>query len=185
MTSRDTTRLVVLGALCAFLAAPAWAQPPVSDTPGGPPVSQCPVLAVTGQTSDGVQVSRSFSARAVVDLNFQIIFTSELERDRLVTLKVFSPTGHLYRAMAIPVAPPRGDSPAGARNVEGYPYPVPVHTAQRAVAGNTTVWVADVTFPVAGTAIVSRGLDGTWRVETWLEGATQPCLGRTTFSLRE
>jgi len=177
--------LGVIAAASMLVASPAWAQRPVVDTPGGPPANDCPVLSVSAVGAVGVGASRTFSARDVTDLSVQLIFRSEPEPGRVFTLKVLSPSGFLYRAIDVPVAPVEGKRPTGSMRLDGYPYPVPIRGAARSTAAGVEVWVADVAFPVAGTTIVTSGLYGTWRIEAWSEGALRACPGTVTFRLTE
>lgn len=185
MTRVTALGLGILVAVGVVWTPPLWAQPPVGGGPGGPPVSICPVLAISAVGVPDAGLSHLFSVRTVTDLSIQVIFRTELDRDRVVTLNVLSPRGFLYRTIDVPVAPPRGEGANRSMRVEGYPYPVPVKTAAQTTVGKDTVWIAEVPFPVAGTSIVSSGLYGTWRIETWLDGASQACPGRTSFKLTE
>ncbi len=67
-----------------------------------------------------------FSARQIVDLNIDVVVRSREPVDGL-TLRVFTPLGHLYQEMDVPVAEP--GSGEQARDMAGYPFPVKVRPA--------------------------------------------------------
>jgi hypothetical protein len=179
------TMLVAL-TLGALLAA-AQAQPqviPEDSVPVKRSESLCPRLSFSAvEKPQGM--ARSFSAARSADLIFHLLFDRSLEEEHLVTLEVFTPNGHLYRRYDVPVAPGDDKRSGGARRLPGYPYPVPVLTTSTIDADKRKYESVDVSFPVAGSAIVTSSLYGRWRVEVFLDGAAEPCGKSTFFHLRE
>jgi len=104
----------------------------------------------------------SFSASAILDLEFQIRLHRMARADR-VEVKFFTPEGSLYQTLSAPVSP---SSPAdGERPRASHP-------------------VVSVTLPVAGTTIVSSALYGVWRVEVHLDGDQRPCARALELAIR-
>jgi hypothetical protein len=172
-----------------FGAALVAAQsPPQTDTAGDVDAkawnSNCPRVFFSGVEKPKA-LRRSFSAARSADLIFHVLFESGLAKDHVVTLKVFTPKGHLYRTLDIPVASGMDKRSPGARNLPGYPYPVPVQKPKTMQAKGRKYTSLDINFPVAGTTIVTSSLYGRWKVEVYLDGAAEPCGRRTFFHLRE
>ena len=182
---RPTILIVLI--LCGTLAAvqaPAQTRPE-SDAPDKASVSQCP--RVTFSSVEKPQtMGRSFSAARSADLIFRLKFHNSLDRDSVVTLKVFTPNGHLYRQYDVPVASGNEKRSQGTRSLPGYPYPVPVRELHMTKAGGRNFASVDVPFPVAGSAIVTSSLYGRWKVEVSLDGGTTMCRNKpASFHLRE
>lgn len=171
---RNTLLIGTLTAATALLAAVGLAQV-------GPPTSNCPRVVVGSVEHPGDLAVNRFSAVKTTDLVFHVMFTGEVAKDHVVTLNVYTPHGHLYRRLDVPVSPERGNAPTGTRRLAGYPYPVKVEApVQRTVDGKSYA-VVDVPLPVAGTSIVTSSLYGRWEVEVVMDGARQPCPDRTQF----
>jgi hypothetical protein len=171
-----------LGAVLVAVPAPAQNGPPGGGYVG-PPISLCPTVAVSGVGNPDDMGRRSFSAARSADLIFHVLFDRSLEKDHVVTLKIFTPHGYLYRRLDVPLAPDKGEEPRGARRLPGYPYPVPVKAPHAVTVGGRRYESVDVPFPVAGSTIVTSSLYGRWKVEIFLDGAAKPCGGPTFFDL--
>ncbi len=104
----------------------------------------------------------SFSASAILDLEFQMRLPRST-RAHTVEVKFFTPEGHLYQTVSVPVSP---EAAADGENRRG---------RRQAVS---------VTLPVAGTTIVSSALYGTWKVEAYLDGTLRPCGGTLELAIR-
>lgn len=167
-----------LTAATALLAAAGFAQV-------GPPTSKCPRVVVGSVEHPADVAVNRFSAVKTTDLIFHIMFTTEVAKDHVVTLNVYTPHGHLYRRLDVPVAPGRGNAPAGTRRLAGYPYPVKVETPVQRTAAGRSYAVVDVSLPVAGTSIVTSSLYGQWQVEVVMDGARQPCPDRSSFYITQ
>jgi hypothetical protein len=124
-----------------------------------------------------------FSARAILDLTFTVLFRPDTSGDHLLELDVFTPDGHLYRSLAVPIT--ASNRSAGSRRVPGYPRPLQEQKLARVTRGNSPFLAVDVPFPVAGTDIVAAGLYGTWRLEARLDGRRNPCANAVSFSLAQ
>jgi hypothetical protein len=128
-----------------------------------------------------VPASPGFSATRILDLTFTVLFPSKMEGEHLVELRVFTPDSQLYRSMAMPVA--RDAAANATRQVEGYARPLPQQALKRVARGRSLFATASASFPVGGTDIVSSGLYGRWRVEAYLDGATERCAPAASFTL--
>jgi hypothetical protein len=181
---RPTTLIALtLGALLA--AAQAAAQTGAQhDVSVKARASQCPKVAVSSVEKPWV-MPRAFSAARSADLIFHVLFNSTPAEDHVVTLKVFTPKGHLYRQFDVPLVSGTDKRFETERRLPGYPYPVPVQTTSTVKMNKRTYESVDVPFPVAGSAIVTSSLYGRWNVEVLLDGAAEPCGRPTFFILRE
>ncbi len=186
MRNMRTTRLAILSGMLVLAAAlPVAAQ---TGPPGGggstmPPETSCPMITVSG-VEKPTELSRSrFSAVETPDLVFHVMFPWEITEDLVVTLKVYTPHGHLYRTLDVPVAPPKGTEITGntTRRLPGYPYPVRVKTPRNVTYNDRRYQTVDVSLPVAGSVIVTSSLYGQWSVEVIMDGASTPCPERTRF----
>lgn len=139
-------------------AAPACVGVKVGSTPAVPSLDE----------------QKGFSARAILDLNFRIVLPGE-GTPEAVTLKIYTPRGHLYQELLVPVAPE--GSAERERVVAGYPSPLAVARVRRLRTsdGRPARGVDAPPFPVAGTHVVSSSLYGEWRVEAWPQGSSEAC----------
>ena len=135
---------------------------------------------VVGSVEKPLIMPRSFSAARSTDLIFHVLFDTKQAVDHVVTLKVFTPKGHLYRQFDTPLTSSEDKRSATARRLPGYPHPVPVQTTSTMKVGKRKYEVVDVPFPVAGSGIVTSSLYGRWHIEVYLDGAAEPC-GKPTF----
>jgi len=185
---REKTWMIVLATLALVLGAvSASAQTGPPGDGGGtlPPDTNCPTVVVSG-VENPLDMSRNrFSAVATSDLVFHVMFPQEVDREAVVTLKVYTPRGHLYRTLDVPVKPPKTQGPTGTetRRLPGYPYPVRVETPRNVSYNGRSYQTVDVSFPVAGSAIVTSSLYGRWSVEVHMNGASSPCPERTEFDI--
>ena len=101
------------------------------------------------------QTIPSFSASKVLDLELTVRLPRSI-RAETVELNLFTPEGHLYQTLSVPVSPAT-DAGAGESRGPG---------SYRTVSA---------TLPVAGTTIVRSSLYGTWKVEAYLDRAQTPC----------
>lgn len=171
----SATRAIVACGL-ALVAAPGSAGPSPSNA------AAC--LAVTvDQTPPRAEddTARGFSVDRAESLDFQVVLGPGVPPESLV-LKLFTPNGHLYQQIELPVA--AEGSRETERALPGYPFPVKVATVRtrRAASGQALRTVAAPPVPVAGTTIVSSALYGTWRVEVGRDPTSKGCSAR--FSLR-
>lgn len=182
---KRSTILIALALGTVLSAVPALAQP---GTEGGPndKAAKLPCPRVAFSSVEQLQATgRSFSAAQSTDLIFHVIFDRSLEEDHVVTLKVFTPRGHLYRRIDVPLVSVEESGSQGARRLPGYPYPVPEHAPKTVKLDGRKYESVELSFPVAGSAIVTSSLYGRWEVEVYLDAAGEPCGRRTFFHLRE
>jgi hypothetical protein len=182
---RQPTLLIAFTLCTTLAAAPASAQTGVESVESArSSIPTCP--RVTFSTVEKPQAMRgSFSASRTTDLILHVLFDRSLDTDLMVTLKVYTPKGHLYRQYDVPLASGYDKRATKARRIPGYPYPVPVQTTSTVKAGKRKYESADIPMPVAGTAIVTSSLYGRWSVEVCLDGASEPCRKPTFFHLRQ
>ena len=131
-------------------------------------------LSATPASGHG-ETDKGFSARRILDLGFHVELARGAPPDGL-TLKIFTPNGHLYQQIDVPVAP--AGSREATRALPGYPFPVKVAAVRAVRAADDGIERAVVDAPpflVAGTNIVSSSLYGRWRVEAWVKDAPEAC----------
>ncbi len=167
MTAKRMGTIAASVIALGLLAGPLAAQSAKAPACVGVKVGSTPVLASFDEL-------KGFSARAILDLNFRIVLPGEGTPEAL-TLKIYTPRGHLYQEIVVPVAPE--GSAERERVVAGYPAPLKVARVRRlrAADGRPARGVDAPPFPVAGTHVVSSSLYGEWRVEAWPQGASEAC----------
>jgi hypothetical protein len=141
-------------ALAAFLATLA---PAVSLTAGAPgPRAARPApgatlyrLTTRGHLLNGARVrGQRFGINDVREIIVETRWWY-LTSDRIERVKLITPGGHVYQEWANP------------------PLPAPDRRGRTPAVGTTRI-------AVAGTLITRHALTGTWRVEVWLDGDTNP-----------
>ncbi|MFV2072115.1 MAG: hypothetical protein ACC742_05620 [Thermoanaerobaculales bacterium] len=181
MKKPTTLIAFALGISAILVTEPAAAQTgPAEGDFVGPPVSLCPTVVVSGVENPDDMNRGRFSATHSADLVFHVLFDRSLEKEHVVTLKIFTPHGYMYRRLDVPLAPEKGEATPGVRRLPGYPYPIQVQALHPAMVDGTTYESVDVSFPVAGSTIVTSSLYGRWKVEVSLDGFDRPC-GQPVF----
>lgn len=165
-----TPRAFALAALLAATAVPAAAEKP----PGCATV----LVAPRGGETDN---SDRFSVAETIDLTFTVLLDESLAGDHVVEVRVFTPRGHLFQSMAVPIGLDGGEP--RVRKVPGYPFPMEERTAHTVEHGNARYLAVDLDFAVAGTPIVTSALFGKWRVQAAIDGSRQPCSPPSFFRL--
>lgn len=173
---------LLLTGLVAVLAI-ATAAPAAAD-PGGPE-GLCPYLEVSTVESPTSFDQNSFSVTATSDLLVHIVFPEEFVQEHVVTLRFFTPGGHLYREIDVPVATSLGDRSAVTRRLAGYPYPVRVRAPEAMAVRSLDVRAIPVAFPVGGTTIGSSSLYGSWMVKVLVDGKPTRCVQPLVFEVTE
>ena len=162
-------------------------------TPPGRYYGRCTGVRVTASDRAAPPKNMTFSSRETLDLVLRPRMRQDLQGDHLMELKVFTPRGFLYQAIALPfvgaAAPDaRGQQAAAApsRLVPGYPRPL---EAQRLVPVRTSATRGEyelvARLPVAGTSITLSSIYGTWSVQPFLDGQAEPCGPATRFTIRD
>ena len=176
-TTRRGLTLAVL--LCGSLAA---GQEEAREGSGAPNCRGLTVAAIPASSS----TDRGFSARDVLDLQFRVQLPGQ-DTPALVEMRYFTPAGHLYQAVQVPVAPE--GSLEAVRVLPDHPFPVKVARVEvRASRGKGSDgtdrerFVTMPSLPVAGTVIAQNSLYGAWRAEAWPAGAQSPCT--LSFTIR-
>jgi len=101
-----TSGFVATAALLGLLAAPTWTQ---AGTQG----ASCVGIRVESMPDLGGK-NQVFSATEVIDLVFKIMLAGSNESSH-IDVRVFTPNGHLFGALRVPV-------PDGARKVAAPPF---------------------------------------------------------------
>jgi len=117
-----------------------------------------------------------FSAIRMLDLNLTVRFVDGFVGDHLLHLKLFTPKGHHYQTLSIPIASDLVGS-KNLRRVEGYPRPLTVHLMQK--AASTSLPEVTLSVPVGGTAIVASSIYGMWTAEAYLDDQSEVCASQT------
>ena len=178
MKVRLTQILFLAAGVIALSTAPVFGQVKAHGYVG-PPVSTCPQVVVSAVETPA-QLSRNrFSATHTTDLVFHVLFHGKLDKDHVITLKIYTPHGHLYQKLDVPAAPRKGNTPMGARRLTGYPYPVRIKAPHSVKYNNGLYDAVDVRSPVAGSTIMTSSLYGRWKAELLLDGKL--CPHRTYF----
>ena len=171
---RTTTAGVIAGLMIAGLAGIAGAGETI-----------CPKLEISSIERPNDFDSRKFSAVETTDVVVHVVLPQDFKEEHVVSLKFYTPRGHLYRQMDVPVSAKIGSRDVESRKLPGYPYPVTVENPQvRRVAGETAPEV-QVRFPVGGTSIVTSSLYGMWRVVALIDGVEQRCVRPLNFGIGE
>ena len=115
-----------------------------------------------------------FSARQIVDLQFEVLFADGSAGEHLLQFKLITPRGHHYQTLTVPVTGETA-SPGTLRKVDGYPYPLAIQrmTSTSSLSGGETG--VSLGLPVAGTAIVASSLYGQWTAEAFMDDETVAC----------
>jgi hypothetical protein len=168
------TRWLSLAVSLALVAGTALAQ-----GNGSPPCANIQVVS----HEEGSNAADRFSATATTDLVFNVNFHQSFSGDHLLELRLFTPSGHLYQSLAVPIAD--ASRVPGSRMVPGYPRPLKEQTPAEVTEGTTRLKRVEVRFPVGGTLISSNSLYGRWRVEAYVDGAGQPCSPPKAFVIQQ
>jgi hypothetical protein len=146
----------------------------------------------------------TFSSRETLDLALHPRVRQNLPGEHLLQLKIFTPGGFLYQVISLRfVGDDRSDGrergwitnrPAAGtdeapppRVVPGSARPLQVQrlVPVRGGAGRLGEYELSARLPVAGTSITLSSLYGTWSLQPYLDGRTEPCGPATTFTIRE
>ncbi len=100
----------------------------------------------------------SYSAVQIQDVLFTAMLSPTLQGEHRLNLRLYTPHGHLYQTLKVPVIAPPPPPPHGRRK------PAPRQPI-----------VVSARLPVAGTSIVASSLYGRWRVVPHLDDAEEPC----------
>jgi len=172
-----------------------------APTPVGLPFPVCSGLVVAAPQLKVQPADATFSARSVLDLEFQARLRRDLQGDHTLQLKIFTPHGFLYQVMTVPFSGSKAPDPrprrAGGttrqapetpvlRSVPDFPRPLPVQAlVPVSVGGQRHFQLTTSRFPVAGTSITLGSLYGRWTVVPYLDGQSAPCGPSRPFVIRE
>ena len=160
--------------MVAVLASAGWAVAGESI---------CPGLAISSVEQPSDFDVLKFSAVETTDVIVHVVLPQAFKEEHVISLKFFTPAGHLYRQIDVPITPDIGSRTVESRRLPGYPYPVRVAVPEvRRVAGETAPTV-EVRFPVGGTSIVTSSLYGMWRVNGMVDGVELRCFRPLEFGI--
>ena len=145
--------------------------------------SICPRFAISTVEQPGVFDIGKYSAVETSDIIVHVVLPQTFKEEHVISLKFFTPAGHLYRQIDVPITPDIGSRTVESRRLPGYPYPVTVAVPEvRRVAGETAPTV-EVHLPVGGTSIVTSSLYGMWRVNGFVDGVELRCFRPISFGI--
>ena len=103
--------------------------------------SICPRFAISSVEEPDVFNVAKYSAVKTTDLKIHVVLPDQFKEEHVISLKFFTPAGHLYRQIDVPVTPEIGREGTQTRRLPGYPYPVTVAVPEALSSAplNTTV----------------------------------------------
>jgi hypothetical protein len=179
-------RLVFFSIVIAAFAWPA-VNPAFAQSQGErdrPARGECAWIRLLAEDGGGrpKPTGRTVSASEILDVVFRVhLLRNDLEGTHLLELELYTPNGNLYQVLTEPIttdAAKRGESVI----IEGHPKPKSLQVMSEDDADLKRL-VAKVSFPVAGTLIVSNSLYGRWEVRTVLDGTPVTCPERVRFNI--
>jgi hypothetical protein len=176
-------------ALLAVLAILA-AQPIAAETKAtGPKANSLndPSAKLKIEGFDGTRYvklkKQGFSASEILDVEFKTRLFHCPKGEHLLELKLYTPNGHLYQVLAVPVVVDAGKGKQSVM-VKGFPKALTSQAIATDAKQGTERYFATATLPVAGTFITTNSLHGTWGVEAFLDGKQLRLIGNQSFSIR-
>jgi len=161
-----------------LLAAPVLAQ---VGPQGG---KFCARVQVGSESVDPMLGGRTYSVQKTQDIHLLVLFLTEVKGDHILEVKLKTPRGHLYQTLTAPIS--TSQTEAGAtRPVPTYPRPLEVQVLEPYSTRQGTRLGTVLTFPVAGTSIVTSSLYGEWEAEVYLDGEGMTCAVRNPFVIAE
>lgn len=146
----------------------------------------CPVFSISSVEQPEEFAAIKYSVVETTDIKVHIAFPEQFQEEHVISLKFYTPSGHLFRQMDVPVTPDIGrEGPAQTRRLPGYPYPVTVAVPEVKRVDGESVPSIEVRFPVGGTSIESSSLFGTWRVNGMVDGVERRCFRPAVFAISE
>lgn len=113
-----------------------------------------------------------FSAVRMLDLNLTVRFQDGFGGDHVLHVTLFTPKGHHYQTLSVPIASDAGRE-GSLRRVEGYPRPLPVQLLRQ--TDGSGLPEVTVSVPVGGTPIVANSVYGMWTAEAALDDQREAC----------
>jgi hypothetical protein len=168
-------RALACVAFAAFLsglgASTAAGQKPKRNT--RTTAARCFEVFVTSPQTRGERRQRRFSATEILDLQIEVRLPTEMDSNERVTVRIFTPDGHLYQELpATAFENESNDTSAAARRQRRRDRSSePRKRASRDLSA---------VLPVAGTSIVTSSLYGKWSAFASVDGA-DICSPPTTF----
>ncbi len=160
--------------MVAVLASAGWA---------GAGESVCPRFAISSVEEPDVMDIGKYSAVNTTDIKVHVVFPTQFKEEHVISLLFYTPAGHLYRQIDVPVTPEIGREGTQSRRLPGYPYPVTVAVPEVDRAVSATSPSIEVRFPVGGTSILTSSLYGMWRVNGMVDGVELRCFRPMSFGI--
>ena len=171
--------------LSLMIAVPAGAQTGREAAAGSADAGCFYVIPTSVEFPGSSSRPAKFSAVETTDILLNTVFPRPLKGEHVLSLKLYTPNGYLYRQIDVPVAADTGRAPEG-RRVERYPYPVKQEFPRMHKINGEELQVVAVNFPVAGSNIMTSSLYGRWVVKVFLDGEAPPCrVQETVFYISE
>lgn len=179
MRMNGTRRFLTMTAIaCASVLGPeAIGQPGL-----------CSAVATRSlQQSDGA-IASSYPATAILDVDILALFTNaqakQMSGDHVVEFRIFTPKGHLYQSISVPFS--ADEKLRGKKTkVKGYPREIATSVLESVRLDNRTYYAVAARLPVAGTAIITNSLYGSWTAEALIDGAPLSCNDKVRFEIRQ
>ncbi len=165
--------VLLIAVMVAVVASAGWAG--AEDL--------CPRFAISSVEEPDLFDVGKYSAVKTTDIKVHVVLPTPFKEEHVISLKFFTPAGHLYRQIDVPLTPEIGREGTQSRRLPGYPYPVTVVAPEvRRIEGELTPSI-EVRFPVGGTSIVTSSLYGMWRVNGMVDGVELRCFRPMTFGI--
>ena len=139
----------------------------------------CTGLVVSSDGNPG-HGKASFSVAGETQLSFHLLVPpgAQIDTQDMVTIELTTPNGYAFQTIDLPVSP--SGSTEKARQIHGYPFPVPVKSFASTTFHGKGAQHVYGTIPLAGSLIESLSLYGNWTAKAQL-GSGNPC--STSFTV--
>ncbi|MFV1979851.1 MAG: hypothetical protein ACC655_01745 [Rhodothermia bacterium] len=126
---------------------------------------------------------QGFSASEILDVVFKARLSRCTKGEYLLELKLYTPNGHLYQILSVPVTIDTGSKKQSVM-VKGYPKPVEQQSIETDAEQGKKRNFVTTSLPVAGTFITTNSLYGEWKIEAFLDGKPLRLVGKRRFTIR-
>jgi hypothetical protein len=177
--------MLTLGLLILAQAMPAvneGSNREVREPPSGPRL--CSGVQVTSPQVQETQL-RGYSASQILDLRFRTTLGRPLDGQHALELRVYTPKGHLYQVLTVPLTGPIRRAPAPRPRERSADRPRTDPEPEAAIDEPDWKLTFDTILPVGGTSIVTNSLYGSWTVIPHLDGSLKPCGPARQFRIEQ
>ncbi len=182
--------MLAVGLLILAQAVPAANEGSNRDfrePPSGSGSRLCSAVQVTSPQIQQTQV-RGYSASQILDLRFRTTLGRPLDSGHSLELRVYTPKGHLYQVLTVPLTGPIRRDPAPRPRERSVDRRAPSRSEPPAEATSDEPdgkLSFDTILPVGGTSIVTSSLYGSWTVTPHLDGSLKPCGPARQFRIEQ